>query len=69
MQQMKYNAPNRMYVFQNPPTPFWCCDAEPDLLPTKILAARLQCSIFLEEVLSSSNTSASLSVTTDSVLP
>ena len=46
MQLMQYNAPNRMYVFQNfsrvtPRIPFWCCDSEPGPLPSKILAARL----------------------------
>ena len=38
---MQYNAPNRMYVFQIFPDPFWCCDSEPGPLPTEILAARL----------------------------
>ena len=46
MQQMQYNKPNRMYVFQNfsgvtppPPNPFLCCDPESGPLPSKILAA------------------------------
>ena len=46
MQQMQYNAPKNMYVFQNisgvtSQNPFSCCDPEPGPLHSKILAARL----------------------------
>ena len=41
MQQMQYNAPNRIQIFLNfsggytSEPPFWCCDPEPGSSPLK----------------------------------